>query len=255
MNLLEAIRELRSINEEEQDWYDKEDWTEADLKLIDIFHPEKYSKKARQAYSRKYAEKHFREGDKSWRKYFNGKLKDIPGSWWINRCIDKLAYLFRWDELEGEVRARKRIASSLDDVDKTIEITYRGDLKDLIKWLSTEGVITSITASPARNSGEEGEQGIKDILDAIKQRGGDVSKVSIGKEGGEMRNYTMHLAADALDACPDKKAFLTWTSPKFDMNKGEEIEALTFDQKSNDISSRRVVLDYLLNKDNYLNGN
>lgn len=196
-----------------------------------------------------WAEKHFADGFDIWYRYLTGALKTRPND--LDYDMDKEAYVRRFEELKEKAKRARRIANSFDDVDGTIENTYLGDVKELVSWLKKH--ITNITISPSRElDAKEGEETIQAILDYVKDSGGTLDKVSIGHSGGAMKNYDMHLDSDALDSCPNLEAFMSWKAPKFDMKTSTEINMPTYDAKVGSISSRKVVLDYLLNRDKYL---
>lgn len=197
----------------------------------------------------KWAEKHFADFFYVWYEYLTGKRKNTPND--FDFTMNKEAYVKRFDELKDGAKRRRRIVNSFNDVDGTIEDTYKGDVKELVTWIKDH--LKSIVISPSRElSKEEGEESVKAILDYLRDTGSDLDKVSIGHSGGAMKNYDMQLEKDALDSCPDLENFMTWKAFKYDMKAGAEVEMPVYDQNAESISSRRVVLDYLLNRDKYM---
>ena len=198
------------------------------------------------------ATQHARDGFDVWYKYFTGRLKTRPTNPAIPIHLDVEAYVSAYKKAKQKQRHRKDVEELLREVSGTIEDTYSGDVKALVQWI--KDCHTSIELSPSRND-LKGKENIQDIIDAIYDmtQDADIKQVKIGNSGGDLKNYQIHLKADALDTCPDLEAFLTWSALKFDFRKQEEKPALVYDKNQNDINSRRVVLDYLLNKEEYLN--
>ena len=240
-------------------------YDEEGKKIINLFADElkKAGNKDKEAEEQKLRDKiiqvaiqHAQDKFTPWYDYFTGKIKtkptDLPSDFLSRGNI----YMQAYEKEKARMRRRNTISNSLANVDETILDTYTGNVKALVEWITKN--LHGITVHPRR---DEEKENMEDILDYIRERGGDTSieiepgkfvEVKIGNSRGDMRDYRLNLKKGALETCPDKEAFLAWKAPKYNMKKDEEIEALVYNPERNNIESRRVVLDYLLNKDKYL---
>lgn len=239
-------------------------YDEEGKKIINLFADElkKAGNKDKEAEEQKLKDKiiqvaiqHAHEGFDVWYKYFNGRLKtkpsDLPSEFLSRGNI----YMQAYEKEKARMRRRTTISNSFANVDETIIDTYKGNVKALIEWITKN--LHSITVHPRR---DEEKENMEDILDYIREQGGETTievepdkfvEVKIGNSRGDMRDYRINFKKGTLETCPDKEAFLSWKAPKYNMKKDEEIETLVYNPERNNIESRRVVLDYLLNKHKY----
>lgn len=206
---------------------------------------ERYEENRKKELARSQAIQDFQRNNLETYKYLTGKVKSIPQG--FNWEMDRMTYVETFEELRKGRSRQRRAELKVSDVEGTIERTYKGNVKELMDWLGE--VITSIVISYSRyENDEKGRQTIKDLLDGIERHGGDVRGVVVNNNGGDYNEYSLNLTVNALDTCPDLDAFLDWKVMKFDYGKQEEVIRPAYDTKDNKISSRRIVLDYLLQR-------